>query len=120
MPLLQVLQLPQMVLQPVGQPIGQSMGQAMGQSIGQPMGQALGQPLSQPVGQSMGQSMGQPLVVPSPGLQFSPVLEVGVGWWQDTLESRIVGEGWQLIGSLFCISTLLLEQYPLIKKSPKK
>ena len=37
-----------------------------------------------------------------------------------TLESRIAGEGWQLIGSWFCISTLLLEQYPLIKKSPKK
>ena len=37
-----------------------------------------------------------------------------------TLESRIAGEGWQLIGSWFCIGTLLLEQYPLIKKSPKE
>ena len=36
------------------------------------------------------------------------------------LESRIAGEGWQLIGSWFCINTLLLEQCPLIKKSPKK
>ena len=36
------------------------------------------------------------------------------------LESRIAGEGWQLIGSWFCIGTLLLEQYPLIKKSPKE
>ena len=38
----------------------------------------------------------------------------------NTLESRIAGEGWQLIGSWFCIGTLLLEQYPLIKKSPKE